>query len=233
MASVLYKNYIKRIIDIVLSIIGLIVLSPVILVTSCLVRVKLGSPVIFKQKRPGKDEKIFELYKFRTMTDARDADGNLLSDALRLTSFGKKLRATSLDELPELLNILKGEMSIVGPRPQLVRDMVFMTNSQRKRHTVTPGLTGLAQIKGRNNMPWEEKFYWDLYYIKHISFRMDAAILIRTLGKVIRKEDISTDGMETSEDYGDYLLRNGLIDSESYINKQKESREIVEIWKKN
>ena len=158
----MYAKYIKRILDFILSFCALIVLSPILLVIAILVRVKLGSPIIFKQKRPGKDEKIFTLYKFRTMTDSRDEDGNLLPDSERLTKFGKFLRSTSLDELPELLNILKGDMAIVGPRPQLVRDMVFMTDEQRKRHIVRQGLTGLAQVSGRNNITWEEKINYDL-----------------------------------------------------------------------
>ena len=153
----MYAKYIKRILDFILSLIALIVLSPVLLVVAILVRIKLGSPIIFKQQRPGKDEKIFTLYKFRTMTDKKDENGNLLSDSERLTKFGKVLRSTSLDELPELVNILKGDMSIVGPRPLLIRDMLFMTDEQRKRHTVRQGLTGLAQINGRNNINWEEK----------------------------------------------------------------------------
>ncbi len=154
MTKRLYRDYIKRFLDIVLSAGAIIVLSPVMAVTAVLVRVKLGSPVIFKQKRPGKDERIFEMYKFRSMTDARDENGELLPDEVRLTSFGKKLRASSLDELPELFNILKGDMSVVGPRPQLVRDMVFMTEEQRRRHSVRPGLTGLAQVNGRNIIDW-------------------------------------------------------------------------------
>ena len=191
----MYRKYVKRLLDIIMAAAGIIVLSPVMLVTAFLVRVKLGSPVIFKQKRPGKNEKIFEMYKFRSMTDERDQDGNLLPDEVRLTEFGKKLRATSLDELPELFNILKGDMSVVGPRPQLVRDMVFMSSKQRKRHTVLPGLTGLAQVNGRNNITWEEKFRWDLQYIRHISFRVDIVIVIKTIGKVLKKDDVNTSGM--------------------------------------
>ena len=166
----MYAKYIKRILDFILSLIALIVLSPVLLVVAILVRIKLGSPIIFKQQRPGKDEKIFTLYKFRTMTDKKDENGNLLPDSERLTKFGKVLRSTSLDELPELVNILKGDMSIVGPRPLLIRDMLFMTDEQRKRHTVRQGLTGLAQINGRNNINWEEKLEYDLQYIKNITF---------------------------------------------------------------
>lgn len=218
----MYRKYVKRLLDIIMAAAGIIVLSPVMLVTAFLVRVKLGSPVIFKQKRPGKNEKIFEMYKFRSMTDERDQDGNLLPDEVRLTEFGKKLRATSLDELPELFNILKGDMSVVGPRPQLVRDMVFMSSKQRKRHTVLPGLTGLAQVNGRNNITWEEKFRWDLQYIRHISFREDIVIVIKTIGKVLKKDDVNTSGMETAEDFGEYLLRKKLITDEEFdkrVNK--------------
>lgn len=205
---------------------GIIVLSPVMLVTAFLVRIKLGSPVIFKQKRPGKNEKIFEMYKFRSMTNERDQDGNLLPDEVRLTEFGKTLRATSLDELPELFNILKGDMSVVGPRPQLVRDMVFMTQRQRKRHSVLPGLTGLAQVNGRNNISWEEKLKWDLQYVNHVSFRADILIIIKTIQKVIQKEDISMEGMETAEDLGDYLLRSGKINLSVYEKKIQEEQNI-------
>ena len=218
----MYRKYVKRLLDIIMAAAGIIVLSPVMLVTAFLVRVKLGSPVIFKQKRPGKNERIFEMYKFRSMTDERDQDGNLLPDEVRLTEFGKKLRATSLDELPELFNILKGDMSVVGPRPQLVRDMVFMSSKQRKRHTVLPGLTGLAQVNGRNNITWEEKFRWDLQYIRHISFREDIVIVIKTIGKVLKKDDVNTSGMETAEDFGEYLLRKKQITDEEFdkrVNK--------------
>ncbi|AGI38247.1 sugar transferase [Thermoclostridium stercorarium subsp. stercorarium DSM 8532] len=160
--------------DIVMSLIAIIILSPVLLLIAALVKIKLGSPVIFKQKRPGLNEKIFTLYKFRTMTDARDENGMLLPDNVRLTRFGRMLRSTSLDELPELFNILKGDMSFVGPRPQLVKDLVFMTPQQRKRHSVLPGLTGWAQINGRNGITWEEKLELDLEYIKNISFFKDS-----------------------------------------------------------
>ena len=220
----LYRDYIKRGLDIAMALSGIVILSPVMLLTAFLVRTRLGSPVIFKQKRPGKNGKIFELYKFRSMADLRNDKGELLPDDLRLTEFGKRLRSTSLDELPELFNILKGDMSVVGPRPQLVKDLVFMTSQQMERHSVTPGLTGLAQVNGRNNISWEEKFRWDLQYVNHISFRMDMAILFKTVKKVLMREDISSEGMETSEDLGDYLLRTGKITVEQYNNVM--SREI-------
>ena len=162
----MYAKCIKRILDFILSFISIIVLMPVMLIIATLVRIKLGKPVIFKQQRPGKNEKIFTLYKFRTMTDKKDENGNLLPDEQRLTKFGKALRSTSLDELPELINILKGDMAIVGPRPQLIKDMLFMTKEQRRRHSVRQGLTGLAQISGRNNISWEEKINYDLNYFE-------------------------------------------------------------------
>ncbi|WRK52218.1 sugar transferase [Coprobacillaceae bacterium CR2/5/TPMF4] len=166
----MYRKYIKRILDFILSLIALVILSPIILVIAILVRIKLGSPVIFKQKRPGLNEKIFTLYKFRTMTDAKDENGNLLPDNIRLTKFGKILRSTSLDELPELFNILKGDMSIVGPRPLLVKYLPLYNKSQKHRHDVRPGFTGWAQCNGRNALSWEEKFDLDIYYVNHVSF---------------------------------------------------------------
>lgn len=223
----LYCRYIKRLLDIILALLGIVVLSPVMLITAFLVRIKLGSPVLFKQKRPGKDERIFEMYKFRSMTDKMDKNGNFLPDEIRLTEFGKKLRSTSLDELPELFNILKGDMSVVGPRPQLVRDMVFMTLEQRKRHKVIPGLTGLAQINGRNNISWEEKFKWDLQYVDHISFRMDAAIFLKTVKKVLKKEDIVTSGMETAENLGEYLLKRKIINKNEHLEGQKKANRML------
>ncbi len=212
----IYQKYIKRILDIIFSFIAILVLSPIMITIAILVRTNLGTPIIFKQKRPGKNENIFEMYKFRSMTNEKDSNGNLLPDELRLSHFGKKLRETSLDELPELFNILKGDMSIVGPRPQLIKDMVFMTPHQRKRHTVLPGLTGLAQINGRNNIAWDEKIKWDLQYIQNISFHLDLAIIVITIYKVLKRKDIATNGLETSEDLGDYLLRTGKIDITQY-----------------
>ncbi|WP_179135139.1 sugar transferase [Enterococcus durans] len=187
-----YQLFGKRILDILLSGIALIVFSPIILIVGILVRIKLGSPIIFKQERPGKSEKIFSMYKFRTMTDKRDHNGEYLPDEIRLTKFGKMLRATSLDELPELWNILKGDMSIVGPRPLLVEYLPLYSEKQRKRHKVRPGLTGLAQVNGRNAISWEEKFDLDVYYVDKISFFNDLIIIIQTCKKVIKKENINT-----------------------------------------
>ena len=222
-----YARYIKRILDVLLSGCALIVLSPVLLIVAVLVRTRLGSPVIFCQPRPGKDEKIFYMYKFRSMTDARDENGELLPDEVRLTRFGRTLRSTSLDELPELWNIFKGDMSIVGPRPQLVRDMVFMTPEQRLRHTVMPGLTGLAQVSGRNAISWENKLATDLRYIRRITFLGDVKIVLLTVKKVFCREDISADGMDTAEDLGDYLLRTAQVSQEAYQKLQAESKELL------
>lgn len=223
-----YEKYFKRPMDFALSLMSIILLSPVLLVTGILVRLKLGSPIIFKQLRPGKNERIFEMYKFRSMTDERDMEGKLLPDEIRLTAFGRKLRDTSLDELPELFNILKGDMSIVGPRPQLVRDMVFMTTEQRKRHYVKQGLTGLAQVNGRNGISWEDKLDFDIQYIRKITLWGDFIILLRTVKNVFRREGIHTDGMATAEDYGDYLLRKGRINEKEYAVGQLEAQKIIE-----
>lgn len=199
MTNRLYRDYIKRFLDIVLSAGAIVVLSPVMAVTAVLVRVKLGSPVIFKQRRPGKDEKIFEMYKFRSMTDARDENGELLPDEVRLTSFGKKLRASSLDELPELFNILKGDMSVVGPRPLLVQYLPLYNAQQKRRHEVRPGVTGYAQVHGRNAITWEEKFEKDVYYVDHISFWGDWKIILQTIKAVVKKEGISSETSATME----------------------------------
>ena len=201
MTNRLYRDYIKRFLDIVLSAGAIFVLSPVMAVTAVLVRVKLGSPVIFKQKRPGKDERIFEMYKFRSMTDARDENGELLPDEVRLTSFGKKLRASSLDELPELFNILKGDMSVVGPRPLLEKYLPLYSTEQRHRHDVRPGLTGLAQVRGRNAISWEEKFQQDLCYVNGVSFFMDVDIVFETFLKVMKKDGISSSTAVTMEEF--------------------------------
>ncbi|MBV6371496.1 MULTISPECIES: sugar transferase [Enterococcus] len=194
-----YEKYFKRGLDVLLSGIGLIVLSPVMLIVAILVRIKLGSPVIFKQQRPGLNEKIFSMYKFRTMTDERDSAGNLLSDEIRLTKFGKLLRATSLDELPELINILKGDMSIIGPRPLLVEYLELYNAEQKRRHLVRPGLTGLAQINGRNAISWTEKFQLDCEYVDSVTFKQDIIIFFLTIKKVLVKEGISSTTSSTKE----------------------------------
>lgn len=222
-----YRKYIKRPMDFILSLLAIIILSPLLLIIAILVRVKLGKPVLFRQERPGLNEKIFTIYKFRTMTDQRDENGNLLPDNIRLTKFGKFLRSTSLDELPELFNILKGDMSIVGPRPQLVKDMVFMTPEQRKRHNVLPGLTGWAQVNGRNAVEWEKKLELDLEYVNNVTFFNDIKIILLTIGKVFKREGISADGMDTAEDYGDYLLRLNRISHDEYIETLEKSKRIL------
>lgn len=196
-----YEKYVKRPQDFLCSSLALLVLSPVIGVTAVLVRRKLGSPVIFTQERPGKDGKIFKLYKFRTMTDAKDQTGRLLSDEERLTAFGKKLRATSLDELPELVNIWKGDMSIVGPRPLLVRYLPRYNEHQARRHEVRPGFTGLAQVHGRNAISWEEKFDWDVRYVDHVTFLGDWKIIFQTVGTVLRHDGISSGTSATMEEF--------------------------------
>ena len=193
----MYAKYIKRMLDFILSLIALIVLSPLMIIIGILVRIKLGRPVIFKQKRPGKNEKIFTLYKFRTMTDEKDEQGNLLADEKRLTKFGKFLRSTSLDELPELWNILKGEMAIVGPRPLLVEYLPLYNEEQKHRHDIKPGLTGLAQISGRNAIQWEEKFKEDIEYVNNITFIQDTKIILKTFTKVFKKDGINQEGNAT------------------------------------
>ena len=202
----MYAKYIKRPMDFTLSLLALIVLSPVMAVTALLVRIKLGSPVIFKQKRPGKDERIFTMYKFRTMTDKRDENGELLPDDVRLTRFGKALRRTSLDELPELFNILRGDMSIVGPRPLLVSYLSRYNDRQRRRHEVRPGLSGLAQINGRNAISWEEKFDWDITYVDNITFMGDVKIIFLTVWKAfVKEEGINADGQVTIQEFAGNL----------------------------
>lgn len=223
----MYKNYFKRLFDIVSSGMALIILLPIFAYLAYLVKTRLGSPVLFTQVRPGKDNKLFKMYKFRSMTDERDADGKLLPDDMRMTTFGKKLRESSLDELPELINIFKGDMSVVGPRPQLVRDMVFFSDEEMQRQSVLPGLTGLAQINGRNNISWEDKFKYDLKYIKDISFLEDMRIIYRTIFKVAHQDDINTDGMETAEDYGDWLLRKNLISEDIYLQKSMQAIDMI------
>ena len=223
-----YEKYFKRLFDFVCSLVAIILFSWLFLIIGLLVRIKLGSPVLFKQARPGKNEKIFNMYKFRTMTDDRDETGELLPDEIRLTSFGKWLRSTSVDELPELFNILKGDMSFVGPRPLLVRDMVFMTEQQRERHSVRQGLTGLAQINGRNNILWQDKLEWDAKYIRQITFLGDLKIILQTIHTAFIKREGITDGdMATAEDFGEYLLRTGVISEEYYNQKQDEAKGLL------
>ncbi len=233
--SGVYERFFKRPLDIVFALLALLVFSWLYLLVALLVRIKLGSPVLFKQPRPGLvdpqtgHERIFNLFKFRTMTDATDSDGNLLPDDQRLTRFGKMLRATSLDELPEVFNILKGDMSIVGPRPQLVRDMVFMTPRQRLRHTVRPGLSGLAQIMGRNAISWDDKLDFDLQYIQRISFLSDLRIIATTVKQVFFRPNIteSSSEIDITHDFGDQLLREGRVSLDRYRQLQSLALEIL------
>lgn len=227
----MYARFFKRLIDFCLSLVALVVLSPLLLVLTIVGAIAMKGNPFFTQLRPGKDERIFELIKFRTMTCEKDKDGKLLPDEKRLTKYGKFLRSTSLDELPELWNVLKGDMALVGPRPQLVRDMVFMTDEQRRRHTVRQGLTGLAQVNGRNNMTWEKKFEYDLQYIEKITLFRDVKILLVTVKQVFIRNGIVTDGMETAEDFGDYLLRTGKVTQEEYDLKQNRAVEMISLIK--
>ncbi len=228
-----YEKYGKRILDIACATAAIVVFSPLYLGVAALVKLKLGSPVLFTQDRPGligKDgkETVFKMYKFRTMTDERDENGELLPDDVRLTKFGKWLRNTSLDELPEAFNILNGTMSVIGPRPQLVRDMTFMTKEQRARHTAKPGLSGLAQVNGRNGITWEEKLEWDRKYIQNVSFAGDVKIIVDTVKKAfIKQEGITQDDMATAEDFGDYLLRMGKVSSKEYMMNQNKAKMIL------
>ena len=229
----LYEKYIKRALDVVCATAAIVCFSPLYAGVAILVKVKLGSPVLFTQDRPGLvdadgKETIFKMYKFRTMTDERDKNGELLPDEVRLTKFGKWLRQTSLDELPEAFNILNGTMSVIGPRPQLVRDMVFMTPEQRMRHTAKPGLSGLAQVNGRNAISWEDKLEWDQKYIKKVSLFGDIKIIFKTVEKAfVKQEGITEEDMATAEDMGDYLLRTGKIEEEEYREKQTEAKMII------
>lgn len=206
-----YEKYIKRAMDVLLSLGALVVLSPVLLIVAVLVRTKLGSPVLFRQERPGKDGKIFALYKFRTMTDVRDQEGNLLPDEVRLTRFGKLLRSTSLDELPELYNILRGDMSLVGPRPLLVKYLPRYSPRQARRHDVRPGLTGWAQVNGRNALSWEERFELDVYYTEHLSMGMDVKILFLTVKAVLCRSGISSETSVTMEEFMGTLEKAGAV----------------------
>lgn len=224
----MYPRFLKRPIDFFCALAAICCLSPLMLVLTVVGAFKMKGNPFFTQPRPGKDEKIFRLVKFRTMTNEKDANGKLLPDDERLTAYGKFLRSTSLDELPELFNILKGDMAVIGPRPQLVRDMVFMTPEQRKRHTVRQGLSGLAQINGRNAVTWEKKIEYDLEYIKKITFLGDVKIILTTLNKAfIKRSDITEEGSDTATDLGDYLLASGRITREEYDRGQEEAKKLI------
>ena len=227
-----YEKYIKRLLDIICSLLAIIVFSWLYIIIAIVVRIKMGSPIIFRQARPGLinpktgRECIFEMYKFRTMTDERDMNGELLPDEARLPAFGRMLRATSLDELPEAFNILKGNMSVIGPRPQLVRDMVFMTDEQRMRHTAKPGLSGLAQVMGRNAITWEDKINWDLKYIENVSFIGDCKIVWMTVKKVFGNGEKSEE-LDVTDDYGDSLLKSGKVSRSKYDALQAYARNFI------
>ena len=225
----MYKKFFKRALDIICALSVFIFLWPLLLVLAILVRTKLGSPILFKQVRPGKDGKLFTLYKFRSMKDIRDENGNLLPDDERLTKFGKWLRNTSLDEVPEAINILKGDMSVIGPRPLLVKDYVFFDENIRHRQDVKPGLSGLAQVNGRNNISWEDKFKYDLEYINNMSFGKDFVLVFKTIGKAfVKKENINKEGFVTDEDYGDYLLRTKKISKKEYDKNIELSKKLLD-----
>lgn len=231
----MYAKLFKRSLDFILSVIALLALSPILLVLTAVGAIAMKGNPFFLQPRPGKigqdgKEKIFKLIKFRTMSNAKDKDGNLLPDEQRLGKYGAFLRSTSLDELPELLNILIGDLSIVGPRPQLVRDMTFMTEQQRRRHTVRPGLTGLAQVNGRNNITWEQKFEYDLQYIDSgITFIGDMKIILQTVGKVLKRSDTVREGTVSDMDFGDWLMMQGKVDQQTYDEKQAEAKELLNV----
>lgn len=230
----MYEKYFKRALDFTLSLLALIVLSPLLVILTVIGAVAMGGNPFFTQARPGMidkktgKEKIFKLIKFRTMSNKKDQNGNLLPDEARLNKYGKFLRSTSLDELPSLVNIVSAQLSIVGPRPFLVRDCVFLTDEQRRRHTVRPGLTGLAQVNGRNNITWEQKFEYDLQYIDSgITFKGDLMIILKTVAKVIKRSDIVREGTASDMDYGDWLMLEGKVDKAMYDEKQEEARELL------
>ncbi len=231
----MYAKYFKRLFDFLLSLTAILVLSPILLLLIVIGAAAMKGNPFFVQPRPGKkdkngNEKIFKLIKFRTMDNRKDKNGNLLPDDVRLNKYGRILRSTSLDELPELFNILVGDMSIVGPRPQLVRDMTFMTADQRKRHDVRPGLTGLAQVNGRNNITWEQKFEYDLKYIDSgITLANDIKIILQTVGKVLKRSDTVREGTVSDMDFGDWLMEKGRITREEYEEKQAEAKVLLEI----
>lgn len=230
-----YEKYVKRGMDIICAILAVLCFSWLYIIIAIFVKIKLGSPIIFKQPRPGlidsesNREKIFFMYKFRTMTNTKDSEGKLLPDEQRLTRFGRMLRSTSLDELPEVVNILKGDMSLIGPRPQLVRDMVFMSDEQRMRHTARPGLSGLAQVNGRNAISWEEKLGYDLQYIKKVNFFSDTKILLKTVVKVFIKKKNYEEETLAVPDYGDWLLQEGKITRKKYNEMQDYAKNLIGI----
>ena len=236
-----YEKYTKRLLDIICAAAAILIFSWLYLIIAVLVRIKMGSPIFFKQPRPGMidpktgKERIFYIFKFRTMNDARDKNGRLLPDDMRLGKFGKMLRATSLDELPEAFNILKGDMSVIGPRPQLVRDMVFMSDKIRMRHTAKPGLSGLAQVMGRNALTWEDRFRYDLQYIEHVSFWNDAKLIWTTFKKVFIRSDFVQVNAETdlSMDYGDALLKAGKVSQKKYDELQAYALELIAEQQRN
>ena len=230
----MYAKCFKRIIDFTLSLIALIVLFPLLLILAVVGAIAMRGNPFFVQPRPGKKgkdgkEKIFKLIKFRTMSNQKDKNGNLLPDEQRLNRYGRFLRSTSLDELPELLNILKGDMAIVGPRPQLVRDMVFMSDKQRMRHNVRPGLTGLAQVNGRNNITWEHKLSYDLQYVQKISFCGDVKLILQTVAKVVKRDDTVRDGTASDIDFGDWLVLSGKVSKAEYDDKQEIAKVLLKV----
>ena len=233
LSIIFYKPFFKRFWDIFLSWLALTVFSPLFLILTIIGAIAMKGNPFFIQKRPGKiskktgKEKIFSLIKFRTMSNAKDKDGNLLPDEIRLNKYGKFLRTTSLDEFPEALNIIKGEMSVIGPRPQLIRDLVFMNDEQRQRHNVRPGLSGLAQVKGRNNISWEQKFEYDLAYIKKMNIFYDIGIIFMTIGKMFKRSDVAREGTSSDIDFGDWLLQEGKVSQEEYNNKQLGAKSLL------
>ena len=232
----MYARVFKRVFDFLLSLSAVIVLFPIFLILTLIGAIAMRGNPFFTQLRPGRicrktgKEKIFKLVKFRTMSNARDKEGRLLPDSVRLNGYGRFLRSTSLDELPELFNILAGHMSIVGPRPQLVRDMVFMAEEQRRRHAVRPGLTGLAQVNGRNNITWEQKIEYDLQYIDSgIRLFRDLGIIFKTVGKVLSRSDTVREGTDSDMDFGDWLMQEGKVDQATYDEKQAEAKELLKM----
>ena len=232
----MYAKFWKRFFDFTLSLLALIVLSPLLIILTVIGAIAMRGNPFFTQARPGKidkktgKEKIFRLIKFRTMSNKKDENGNFLPDEARLNSYGRFLRSTSLDELPELVNIIFGSAGVVGPRPFLVRDCVFLTDEQRRRHTVRPGLTGLAQVNGRNNITWEQKFEYDLQYIdKGITFKDDLVIILKTIAKVIKRSDVVREGTVSDMDYGDWLMMEGKVDQATYDEKQEEARQLLKV----